>query len=63
MKSINKILLVLFMAVGVAGIFISCDKDNDDAGTPSVSYVRITRPQSSDSLLVRAGQGQLIAVI
>ena len=63
MKSINKILLVLFMAVGVAGIFISCDKDNDDTGTPSVSYVRITRPQSSDSLLVGAGQGQLIAVV
>ena len=63
MKSINKILLVLFMAVGVAGIFISCDKDNDSTGTPSVSYVRITRPQSSDSLLVRAGQGQLIAVV
>ena len=32
-------------------------------GTPSISYVRITRPESSDSLLVGAGQGQLIAIV
>lgn len=61
MKSINKILLVLLMLI--EGIFISCDKDNDEGGTPSVSYVRITRPQSSDSLLVGAGQGRLIAIV
>jgi len=61
MKSINKILLILLMVAGTAGLFISCEKD--DAGTPSVSYVRITRPQSSDSLLVAAGQGQLIAIV
>ena len=63
MKAINKILLVFLMAMGVASIFISCDKDNDDSGTPSVSYVRITRPESSDSLLVGAGQGRLIAIV
>ena len=63
MKSINKILLVLLMTICVASIFISCDKDDDDAGTPSVSYVRITRPESSDSLLVGAGQGRLIAIV
>ena len=61
MKSINKILLVLLMLTG--GIFISCDKNNDESGTPSVSYVRITRPQSSDSLLIGAGQGRLIAIV
>jgi hypothetical protein len=61
MKSINKILLLFLLLTG--GIFISCDKDNDDEGTPSVSYVRITRPQSSDSLLVGAGQGRLIAIV
>ena len=60
MKSINKILIVLLMLTG--GIFIACDK-NDDVGTPEVSYVRITRPQSSDSLLVGAGQGRLIAIV
>src|SRR6188508_141794 len=63
MKSINKILLVLIMLTGVAGIFIACDKNNDDSGTPSVNYVRITRPESSDSLLIGAGQGLLIAIV
>jgi len=63
MKSINKILLVLIMLTGVAGIFIACDKNNDDSGEPSVNYVRITRPESSDSLLVGAGQGRLIAIV
>ena len=60
MKSINKILIALLMLTG--GIFVACDKD-DDVGTPEVSYVRITRPQSSDSLLVGAGQGRLIAIV
>src|SRR5215203_226230 len=63
MKAINKFLLVFLLSTGVASIFISCDKDDDDSGTPFVNYVRITRPQSSDSLLVGAGQGQLIAII
>src|SRR6187402_2880693 len=63
MKAINKFLLVFLMSIGVASIFISCDKDDDDSGTPSIDYVRITRPQSSDSLLVGAGQGQLIAIV
>ena len=63
MKSINKILLVIIMLTSVAGIFIACDKNNDDSGEPSVSYVRITRPESSDSLLVGAGQGRLIAIV
>jgi hypothetical protein len=49
------------MAVGMVSIFISCKKDN--AETPSVDYVRVTRPESSDSLLVAAGQGQLIAIV
>jgi hypothetical protein len=62
MKSVNKILLVLLMTVGAASVFISCKKDNS-SGTPSVSYVRVTRPESSDSLLVGAGQGRLIAIV
>ena len=60
MKTVIKILLILPVIVG--GVFISCTKD-EDSGTPSVSYVRITRPESSDSLLVGAGQGRLIAVV
>jgi hypothetical protein len=62
MKSVNKILLVVLITVGAAGLFTSCEKD-DSSGTPTVSYVRITRPESSDSLLVAAGQGQLIAIV
>lgn len=62
MKSFNKSLLVLLMTVGLVSTFISCKKD-DDSGTPTISYVRVTRPESSDSLLVGAGQGQLIAIV
>jgi len=62
MKSINKVLLILLTAVVMVSTFISCKKD-DNSGTPSISYVRITKPESSDSLLVGAGQGQLIAIV
>ncbi len=62
MKSINKIALALLLVAGAAGSFTSCTK-NESPGTPSISYVRITRPASSDSLLVGAGQGQLIAIM
>jgi len=61
MKSVNKTLLVLLITIGAVSIINSCKKD--EAGTPSISYVRVTRPESSDSLLVGAGQGQLIAII
>lgn len=62
MKSINKIVLILLMTVGVVSAFVSCKKDNS-AGTPTIDYVRVTKPESSDSLLIGAGQGQLIAII
>ncbi len=61
MKSFNKSLLILLMTIGVVSMFVSCKKD--DTGTPSISYVRVTRPESSDSLLIGAGQGQLIAIV
>jgi hypothetical protein len=62
MKSINKILLIAVLAVGAASMFASCEKE-DFTGTPTIKYVRVTRPESSDSLLVGAGQGQLIAIV
>jgi hypothetical protein len=62
MKFLNKIILVLLLVVGIGSVFTSCEKD-DAVGTPSINYVRITRPESSDSLLVGAGQGQLIAIV
>ena len=61
MKPVNKILLTLLIMVGAATVFNSCKKD--ETGTPTISYVRITSPASSDSLLVGAGQGQLIAIV
>ncbi|OLY91764.1 hypothetical protein SAMN05444008_1096 [Cnuella takakiae] len=63
MKSLNKVLLLLLLAIGVAGVLQSCKKDDDEGGRPVINYVRITRPESSDSLLVGAAQGQLIAVV
>ncbi len=63
MKSFNKTLLILLFTVSAVSMFISCEKNDDGGGTPSISYVRITRPESSDSLLIGAGQGQLIAIV
>lgn len=62
MKSFNKILPVLFLVLGAVSVFTACKKEESE-GTPSIDYVRITRPESSDSLLVSAGQGQLIAIV
>ena len=63
MKQLNKALLLLLMAIATISIYSSCSKDSDDSGEPRIKYVRITRPESSDSLLVGAGQGNLIAIV
>ena len=62
MKVITKIALILLMILGAGMGFTSCEKD-DKPGDPTISYIRVTRPESSDSLLAGAGQGQLIAII
>ena len=62
MKSFNKILFMLLLTVGVVSAFLSCKKQAE-SGTPTIDYVRVTRPEASDSLLVGAGQGQLIAIV
>ena len=61
MKTI-KTLLILLVAVAIAGIYTSCKKD-DNPAQPRIKYVRVTTPTSSDSLLVGAGQGRLIAIV
>lgn len=61
MKSI-KILVALLVTVSIACLFTACKKDGADP-IPTISYVRVTSPESSDSLLVGAGQGQLIAIM
>src|SRR5215831_6635763 len=54
--------LQLLIAVVIAAVLSSCSKNNE-MGTPSVSYVRITNPTASDSLVAIAGQGQMIAIM
>lgn len=61
MKIVNKNILFLLTVVAFASVFYSCTKET--TGEPKVKYVRITSPESSDSLLVGAGQGNLIAII
>ena len=61
MKKIYQSILMLFMALSIAGLYSSCSKDDD--GEPRIKYIRITDPASADSLLVGAGQGSLIAII
>lgn len=65
MKTLNKQMLVLIMALATVGIFSACKKENNlpNGGEPRVRYVRITNPASADSLLVGAGQGRVIAVM
>lgn len=64
MKTFNKAWLMLLMASAVAFSFTSCEKDElPNNGQPRIRYVRVTTPESKDSLLVGAGQGSLIAII
>jgi hypothetical protein len=61
MKSKYKILFLL-AALALAGAFVGCS-DDETGGKPAIKYVRITDPSASDSLLVAAGQGQMIAIM
>lgn len=61
MKIMYRCLLFLCVAVASAGIIISCSDDSEL--TPRVRFVRVTKPSASDSLLVSASQGQMIAII
>lgn len=63
MKKIYKSIPALFIVFAIIGIFASCDNEDVNKGAPMISYVRVTNPTASDSLLVAAGQGQVIAII
>ena len=64
MKKVKRIITILSIAIIVAGIIPSCKKETNKTGAkPYISYVRITNPLSSDSLLIGAHQGNLIAII
>ncbi|WP_162944870.1 glycan-binding surface protein [Flavisolibacter nicotianae] len=62
MKFLHKIILVVLLAAGAVSLLASCKKE-ESTGAPRIDYVRVTRPEASDSLLVGAGQGQLIAIM
>ena len=48
----------------MAAFQTSCKEDDIDThGEPSITYVRVTNPVSSDSLLVGAFQSNLIAIV
>lgn len=64
MKTINNSILFFFIAICGMMSLTSCEKDNaPNGGKPRINYVRVTNPISSDSLLVGAGQGNLIAIM
>jgi len=65
MKSQIKLWLFLFFALVTGGVITSCSDDEElaNGGKPMVSYVRVTRPEASDSLIVKASQGQMIAIM
>src|SRR5690349_18830698 len=54
-------ILFLTAALAMVGILMNCSDDSE--GAPSVTYVRVTDPAASDSLLAAAGQGQMVAII
>jgi hypothetical protein len=64
MKTINKSLLLFVLALAMVSSFTACKKDDLlNGGQPRINYIRITNPASSDSLLVGAAQGNLIAIV
>ncbi len=64
MKITYRFFLLMAVLVTFVGINISCtEQDLPNNGEPVIKYIRITKPESSDSLLVGAFQGNLIAII
>ncbi|WP_162051916.1 glycan-binding surface protein [Pontibacter pamirensis] len=66
MKLNYKSLLFLFFALAMTGMFSSCSDDDENGpsgGTPRIDYIRVTRPDASDSLIAMAGQGSMIAIV
>lgn len=58
----QKYITQFFITIIAMTILIACNKD-EEFGTPVIDYVRITSPESADSLLVSGFQGSLIALI
>ena len=65
MKKAYKSILLLTLAIAIAGIYSSCKKSDNlpNNGVPVINYIRSTNPAISDSLLVGAFQGNMIAIM
>lgn len=64
MKKVQNIVLLVFAALAVMGVYTSCKKTElPNNGEPRITHIRLTAPESSDSLIVGAGQGRLIAIM
>jgi hypothetical protein len=61
MNSIKRYLILCLIAITMGLVYTSCT--DDEGETPVIRYIRVTNPQSSDSLLVTAGQGKMIAIV
>lgn len=65
-NDMNKFLRYFTFAILLAvwgGVCFTACSDDEESGNPKVHYVRITNPAASDSLLVGAYMGNLIAII
>ncbi|MBS2099361.1 glycan-binding surface protein [Carboxylicivirga linearis] len=62
MKNKFRYIFIALMTMSLVLVHTACNND-DDTGSPRIDYVRITDPDASDSLIVSAGQGQLIAIM
>ena len=64
MKFLYKSTLLLVLCITASTVYISCSEDNlPNNGEPRIRYVRITAPESGDSLLVAGIQGNKVAII
>jgi len=62
MKILNKNTIILMMVAFIISGIVSCKKDST-SGEPEIKYIRLTNPDLSDSLLIGAKQGRLIAIV
>lgn len=62
MKYLNKNLLMLLTGILILVIASSCGED-EVTGEPSISYIRVTNPDQSDSLLVAGYLGDVIVIV
>ncbi|SOE22365.1 hypothetical protein SAMN06298216_2807 [Spirosomataceae bacterium TFI 002] len=64
MKILNNKYFFFILLFASSMAFEACEKDdNISGGIPEITYIRVTDPLSSDSLIVSAGQGSLIAIV